>query len=91
MIKILINNIYKLHEFILNDKPMLDYIKNLRNKTISISDKNDILTITKQIYKTIYFALTNLYEFCKIFNYNFLIEDKKYIQSIIDKQDLDMT
>lgn len=75
----------------LNNKPTLKELDDLKNKTFLEPNELNFIAISKQIYQIFYYSLTNLYEYCKMSKYSKYYSDKKYIKNIIDKQDLDMT
>lgn len=86
----IINNIYLIHKGLLDNNLTFKEIDNIRNKTLFESDEFNLKNTLKSIYQTIYYSVNNLIERIKISNYKKLIQDKKYIQQIIDSQDLDM-
>ena len=91
MLPKLINNIYLIHNNLLDNRLTFNEIDNLRKKTLFEVDEINIKFMIKNTYQTFYYILTNLYEYGKISNYKKLIEDKKYIQDIYNSQDLDMS
>ncbi len=88
MIKKLINNIYLIHKSLLDND--LSSSNVIRHQTIFGSDDFNIKNTLKNLYQTFYYTMENLFEKIKISNYKKFIQDKKFIQEIIDSQDLDM-
>jgi hypothetical protein len=90
MIQKLINNLYIIHKSLLDDSLSLSEINVIRNKTIFEQDDFNIKNKLKNVYQIFYYTINNLFEKIKISNYKKFIQDKKFIQEIIDSQDLDM-
>lgn len=88
------NKIYNFHKSIVSEETSLDIIKNEKSKTIFSPNDYNLQIYSKNIYEHIFYGIVNIIYFVSIglnrnkyFQY---INDTKYIENIMSKQDLDM-